>query len=562
VAGSGDAFGELYEGAACGLLVTSTDGLIERANRTFCGWIGREAIELVGKKKIQDLLTMGGRIFHQTHWAPLLQIQGSVSEVKLELLHADGRRIPIVWNAVRRERDGRAWHELAVFVAEDRHKYEQELVVARRRAEDLLMKEQEAQASLRAAQMERDRQQALAQDRALFAEQMVAIVSHDLRNPLTVVRMSTLLLARGELSDRQRGALQRLSKSNERALRLISDLLDFSSGRLGKGLRFDLKTIDLHGLVNDSIEDLRLAFPDRDIRHRSVGTGPCHGSADRLLQLIVNLASNALVYGAVDRPVLIGSTIAEDEFSIAVHNEGQPIADDLLPNLFDPMTRGSASVDQLRSVGLGLYIVREIAHAHGGEIAVTSSAESGTTFTATFPRAESNAPDGEESAWSEREAVRQAALDSLRIDSSEETAFDDIVRLAAETFDVPIALISLIDGDRQWFKARVGLQARETPRAHAFCAHAIEVQDKVLVVEDATSDPRFATNPLVTGDPNIRFYAGAPLVTRSGAALGTVCIIDTKPRTADRKQLETLQFLAQQVVHRLEERARGDETEP
>ncbi len=555
---------ELYEHAPCGLLVTATDGLIERVNQTVCTWIGRAANDLVGKRKVQDLLTMGGRIFYQTHWAPLIQIQGSVSEVKLELVHANGSKMPVVWNAVRRERDGRAWHELAMFVAEDRHKYEQELLIARRRAEDLLQKEQETQGSLRAAQAERDRQQALAQDRALFAEQMVAIVSHDLRNPLTVVRMSTHLLARGELSDKQKATLLRLNKSTDRALRLISDLLDFSSGRLGKGLRFERKPIDLHTLVDDSVEDLRLAFPGRALVHHATGAGPCHGSADRITQLIVNLASNALTYGAPDRPVLVTSTIEEGEFSIAVHNDGPPIAEELLPNLFDPMTRGNVSTDNLRNVGLGLYIVRQIAQAHGGEIDVTSSAERGTTFTATFPRAEATAVPAEPpdldlaAAASRREAVRQAALDSLRIDSSPDTAYNDIVRLAAETFDVPIALISLVDGERQWFKARTGLQASETPREHAFCAHAIEDPGSVFVIEDAITDPRFASNPLVTGDPNIRFYAGAPLVTRSGAALGTVCIIDTKPRIADRGQLELLQFLAQQVMLRMEEQAEID----
>ena len=555
---------ELYEHAPCGLLVTATDGLIERVNQTVCTWIGRAANDLVGKRKVQDLLTMGGRIFYQTHWAPLIQIQGSVSEVKLELVHANGSKMPVVWNAVRRERDGRAWHELAMFVAEDRHKYEQELLIARRRAEDLLQKEQETQGSLRAAQAERDRQQALAQDRALFAEQMVAIVSHDLRNPLTVVRMSTHLLARGELSDKQKATLLRLNKSTDRALRLISDLLDFSSGRLGKGLRFERKPIDLHTLVDDSVEDLRLAFPGRALVHHATGAGPCHGSADRITQLIVNLASNALTYGAPDRPVLVTSTIKEGEFSIAVHNDGPPIAEELLPNLFDPMTRGNVSTDNLRNVGLGLYIVRQIAQAHGGEIDVTSSAEGGTTFTATFPRAEATAVPAEPpdldlaAAASRREAVRQAALESLRIDSSPDTAYNDIVRLAAETFDVPIALISLVDGERQWFKARTGLQASETPREHAFCAHAIEDPGSVFVIEDAITDPRFASNPLVTGDPNIRFYAGAPLVTRSGAALGTVCIIDTKPRIADRGQLELLQFLAQQVMLRMEEQAEID----
>lgn len=154
------------------------------------------------------------------------------------------------------------------------------------------------------------------------------------------------------------------------------------------------------------------------------------------------------------------------------------------------------------------------------------------------------------------EAARLADLDRLAVlDSSEEQAYDDITRMAADVCGTPIALITLVDGSRQWFKSRVGMQATETPREHAFCAHAIQTPDQVMVVNDAAQDPRFVHNPLVTGDPNIRFYAGAPLVTASGQALGTVCVIDTQPRELDPARLETLQFMAQQVVVMLEERA-------
>jgi sigma-B regulation protein RsbU (phosphoserine phosphatase) len=378
--------GALYDAAPCGLMLTAVNGVILRVNSTLCRWIGRERHDLENKVKVQDLLTMGGRIFHQTHWAPLLQIQGSVAEVKLELLHQDGRRIPMVLNAQSRRHPEGAFHEIALFVAEDRHKYEHELVLARKRAEELLAHAKEVQSALSVAHAERDRQRAMAEDRALFAEQMIGIVSHDLRTPLSVIRLSAHVLGMGELSSNQLGALGRLTNSVSRANRLIVDLLDFTQARLGRGLQVSMKPLDLHAVVADCIEDLRLAFPDHRLEHRTAGAGACTASSDRLVQMIGNLVANAVAYGARDRPVTIASRIGADTFTVSVHNEGAPVPSDLLPHLFEPMTRGDSAGGAASSVGLGLFIVREIARAHGGRIGVESSAEAGTTFEAILPR--------------------------------------------------------------------------------------------------------------------------------------------------------------------------------
>lgn len=151
------------------------------------------------------------------------------------------------------------------------------------------------------------------------------------------------------------------------------------------------------------------------------------------------------------------------------------------------------------------------------------------------------------------ELARLEALRALAIlDTPPEQAYDDAVKLAASACGTPIALVSLIDEARQWFKARVGLDVTETPRDQAFCAHAIRDPGHLLVVPDASRDVRFADNPLVTGKPDIRFYAGAPLVTQRGLALGTLCVIDRVPRMLAPDQAESLAALARMVVSQME----------
>lgn len=144
------------------------------------------------------------------------------------------------------------------------------------------------------------------------------------------------------------------------------------------------------------------------------------------------------------------------------------------------------------------------------------------------------------------------------LDTPSEENFDDITALAARYFDVPIALITLVDRDRQWFKSRVGLGVTQTARDIAFCDTAIQGTG-VMVVTDARSDARFASNPLVTGEPGIRFYAGSPLVTPQGHALGTLCIIDRRPRAFSAEQGDALTVLARQVGAHLELRRQKSE---
>lgn len=153
------------------------------------------------------------------------------------------------------------------------------------------------------------------------------------------------------------------------------------------------------------------------------------------------------------------------------------------------------------------------------------------------------------------EELRLAALKTYDIlDSGCDQTYDDFTELASFIAGTPFAVISIVDRDRQWFKSRVGLDVEETPREVSFCAHAILTPDQPLHVQDATKDKRFADNPFVTGEAGIRFYFGAPLVCRDNFALGTLCVVDNKPRVLSPAQIVALNALARQVVTALEVR--------
>jgi sigma-B regulation protein RsbU (phosphoserine phosphatase) len=376
----------LFEGAPCGLIVTTEDGAILRANSIFISWVGFSQTELNGRR-FQDLLTMGGRIFHQTHWAPLMRMQGSVAEVKLELRHREGHTVTMMLNGVRREHGDTAFFELALFSTTDRDRYEKELLNARKAAEQLLWEKTAAENALQQAQAELNVAYGKAQRRAEFAEQMVAIASHDLKNPLTAIKMATDILARGERSAKESQLLGHITQSSERAQRMIADLLDFALARVGHGINIIRREVDLHEVTAQSVSELRVAFPQATLVHEQMGSGTVDLDPDRLQQLIGNLVANSVAYGDVRHRITIASETQPGHAIISVHNEGPVIPPALISVLFEPMTRGSEQDDDVRSVGLGLYIVSEIAKAHDGEAKVCSTEANGTTFSVSFPNA-------------------------------------------------------------------------------------------------------------------------------------------------------------------------------
>ena len=236
------------------------------------------------------------------------------------------------------------------------------------------------QAAERLAQEERTRRD--------FEQHLIGIVSHDLRNPLSAILLGLQVLLRREgLDARTVQTLVRLHASTERAVRMVRDLLDFTQARLGGGLKLERSPLDLHTLVRGVVEEFQTTHAQRALRLEQQGAGHGRWDGDRVAQMLGNLVANALKYSPPDTPVTVRSRGEAENVWLEVHNGGEPISPDALPRLFQPLQRAVESVDKIsRSVGLGLYIVEQIAHAHGGDVQVRSSASEGTTFTVRLPR--------------------------------------------------------------------------------------------------------------------------------------------------------------------------------
>ena len=233
-----------------------------------------------------------------------------------------------------------------------------------------------------------------AQATAELREQFIAVLGHDLRNPVTAVAMIAGRLLRGPAPAEVAMLGERLKATSQRMVRLIDDVLDFARGRMGNGIGMRFEPIaDLAEALRHVVSELRLAHPGRLVGENIAIDRPLRGDRGRLQQLLSNLLGNALAYGTPDQPVLVAALIDGDALAISVTNHGTPIRPDDLKRVFEPYWRPSSSKPG-GGLGLGLYICWEIVKAHGGEIGVTSSAEAGTTFMARLPIG-----DGAGSSW-------------------------------------------------------------------------------------------------------------------------------------------------------------------
>lgn len=366
-----DRFEDHYENAPCGLFSVSPDGTVLAGNRTAEAWLGYERADLIGKRLI-DILSLGGKVYWETHVRPLLRVQGSVEGIALDFTKRQGGIVPAFGSAIEvRDDEGKPLEtRLAVFRAAERRQFEQGLVSARKN---------EAEERRIAAEVLRSEREV-----AVLREQFIAVLGHDLRNPLAGLVGGIRLLAREDLSERARKIIPLMMGSAERMSELIDNVMDFAKARLGGGIGLERKPEEPIGpVIRQVVDELRSSHPDRLILVDLGIDTPVDCDRNRIGQLVSNLVGNALTHGAATVPIRVVARATSDELEISVSNGGDQIPPDAMGKLFQPFFRGDIRENQ-QGLGLGLHIASEIAKAHGGILTATSSPDE-TRFSFRMP---------------------------------------------------------------------------------------------------------------------------------------------------------------------------------
>lgn len=326
--------------------------------------MGYDPAKLIGKP-IHELLSFGGRIAFETHLAPLLRMQGQVHEIALDLLSADGEKLQTFGNAAeKRDSDGRhLFTRLTLFKAVDRRTYERSLIEARTKAEAESKAHREA---------------------VLLRDQFIAVLGHDLRNPLGATAAGIDLLARrAQLDEGARKILEEMNGSVARASALVDDLLDLARGSLGGGLVMERRSDQpLTPILEQVLAEARRIAPDQRIDAHIDIEEPVNCDPGRIGQLAANLLANAITHGCRDRRIGFNASTQGALFVLSVSNAGEPIPVEVLDRLFQPFFRGAYRPSQ-NGLGLGLFIASEVAKAHDGKLEVRSDSEE-TVFTFTM----------------------------------------------------------------------------------------------------------------------------------------------------------------------------------
>jgi sigma-B regulation protein RsbU (phosphoserine phosphatase) len=352
-------FGDFFENSLCGFVTTDAGGSIILCNSTISRWLGVSKEEITGKR-FSDLLTIGGRIYYETHLRPLLRMQGFFDEVALELDGNTGNRVQVLANALeRRDEQGiTQFIRFTIFKATDRRLYEQNLKDAKRMAELSLSNAMQVSA---------------------LREQFIAVLGHDLRNPLGSIKAGASLLARSPLNDTDARIIQVIIKSASRMEELIQNVMDFARTRLGDGLVLEQQRVVLKPVIIHVIEELQTMWPDSIIQAEFDIDEPVHCDPSRIAQLLSNLVANAITHGSSATPVVIKAVHREGILELTVCNSGNPIPADHIEKIFEPFTRESSRPSQ-HGLGLGLYIASQISRAHNGQLSATST-DNETCFT-------------------------------------------------------------------------------------------------------------------------------------------------------------------------------------
>nr|WP_322866551.1 HAMP domain-containing sensor histidine kinase [Aquicoccus sp. G2-2]MEA1113852.1 HAMP domain-containing sensor histidine kinase [Aquicoccus sp. G2-2] len=354
----------MFENSPSGQLVHDDKGNILDTNSRLRDWLGMAVSDLDGIHVI-EVFSKASRIVYETSIAPLLVLKGQVDGASLDLVSKDGTKVPVLLSAESTEVGGERTTTIAFLLADARRALERDLAKARA----------EAEAELLSTQREGE-----------LREQFVAILGHDLRNPLASISSAVRMLSRETLSDRGNEILKLTQGSVQRMSLLITNILDFARNRLGGGIELNISDdADLEIELTQVVNEFRSAQPDCEIRLDIAKQGSVSCDVPRVGQLLSNLLGNAVTYGDSTQPIYVAvKTMAEGAFELSVKNSGEPIPPSAVERLFDPFVRPANHENQM-GLGLGLYIASEIAKAHDGRLDVISNDE-WTKFTFRMPQ--------------------------------------------------------------------------------------------------------------------------------------------------------------------------------
>ena len=371
---------EFFENSLTGFIIADPQLVILHANNRFAKWIGVKPEALTGQR-FSDHLNISGKIYLETHLAPLLRMQGTFDEVALELAPTNGPRIPVLVNARERlDINGEPKSiVLVVFKSTGRHQYETELLAVRNELRDLNVDLAQRVQDEVDERLTVEGRFSAEQEATRLREQFIAVLGHDLRNPLAGIEAGLKMVLRTTQDDKAASIISLMQKSVERMNALVSDVMDFARGRMGGGILLQYQTVQLEPIIAHVVAEIVAASPSYTVELQIDLPEPVECDPMRIAQLLSNLVANAILHGETGGLVKINGALDGSMVEISVLNKGPAMPPEMLDRLFQPFIRNEAGQSRM-GLGLGLYICSEISRAHGGELKVLSAVQE-TRFT-------------------------------------------------------------------------------------------------------------------------------------------------------------------------------------